>query len=141
MGKFLTPLKVEKITEREWRLTEPLVYDSNTVGVIVVPAGFVTNFGSVPRLPLMYLLFGGIGDEACTPHDHLYSAPHEIIAGSELFVDRCTADRVMRGVIYECLRVDDTNLGGLLKNIGSLGMAWAMWLGVRVGGASHWRTE
>lgn len=138
MGKFLTPLKVEKITEREWMLTDALVYDSATVGVIVVRAGFKTNFGSVPRLPFIYLLFGGVGDEECTLHDHLYSAPHEIISGSGLSVDRRTADRIMRGAIYERLRVDDASLPGILRNAVSLGLAWAMWAGVRVGGGPHW---
>lgn len=140
MGKFLTPLQVEKMSEREWKLTAPLVYDSDTVGVIVVPTGFVTNFGSVPRLPFMYLLFGGVGDEACTVHDWLYS--RRLLVGRDLHrqvLERKTADKIMRGVIYECLRVDDASVSGLFKNLISLGTAWAMWLGVRIGGASHWR--
>lgn len=138
MGKFLSELDVRKASEREWKLLEPLVYNSNTIGIIVVPAGFVTNFGSVPRLPFMYTLFGGVGDEACTLHDWLYTGPHESITGLGLKVDRATADKVLRGVVYECLRVDDSNISGMAHNLISLGVAWAMWVGVRIAGASHW---
>lgn len=138
MGKFLTDLNVKKISEHEWRLIDPLVYNSNTVGVIVVPEGFITNFGSVPRFPLVYLLFGGVGDKACTVHDWLYTKPHRVIAESGKQVARCTADKIMRGVIYECLRGDDETIAGILKNMLSLAAAWAMWAGVRIGGWSHW---
>jgi len=44
MGKFQTSLKAEKLDERSWKLLEPLVYNSDTIGLIVVDAGFVTNF-------------------------------------------------------------------------------------------------
>lgn len=137
MGKFLSELDVSKLSQREWKLREPLVYKSNTVGVIVVPEGFVTNFGSVPRLPLMYMLFGGVGDEACTLHDWLYADPHKPISGG-VSVGRSTADKVLRGVIYECLHVDDSSISGIAHNIISLTIAWSMWAGVRIGGASHW---
>ena len=140
MGKFLSELDASKFSKNEWKLNEPLVYNSNTVGVIVVPEGFVTNFGSVPRLPLMYLLFGGVGDEACTLHDWLYTAPHNPIRCG-VTVDRSTADKVFRGVVYECLRVDDSNISGMAHNLISLGVAWAMWAGVRIGGASHWNVR
>lgn len=139
MGVFLTDLKVKKISEREWELIEPLVYKSNTIGVIVVPDGFVTNFGSVPRLPFMYMLFGGVGDKACTVHDWLYSKKHTPIKKSKITVDRKTADKIMRGVIYECLRVDDSSILGISRNILNLFTAWAMWVGVRIGGSTHWK--
>ncbi len=132
MGKFQSPLRVEKRGEREWVLLEPLIYQSNNVGVIVVDAGFVTNFASVPRLPFMYWLFGGIGDEAATLHDWLYRKEHTQSTGHERQIDRETADKVLRGVIIECLTKDGA---GKLK---AKAIAWAMWAGVRLGGASHW---
>ena len=132
MGKFETKLRVEKIGERCWKLTDPLVYRSDTIGVIIVDTGFVTNFASVPRLPFMYLLFGGVGDEAATLHDWLYRKEHTQSTGHERKIDRATADKVLRGVIIECLTND-----GSSRFMASL-TAWLMWAGVRIGGASHW---
>ena len=146
MGKFQSPLRVEKRGEREWVLLEPLIYQSNNVGVIVVDAGFVTNFGSVPRLPFLYMLFGGVGDEAATLHDWLYRKEHTRHSSRAVYssavlndwkhnnrpVKRETADKVLRGVIIECL-----TRSGLSVWRAKL-TAWAMWAGVRIGGASHW---
>ena len=95
-------------------------------------AGFVTNFASVPRLPLMYWAFGGIGDEAATLHDWLYRKEHTQSTGHERQIDRETADKVLRGVIVECLTKDGTS------KLKAKAIAWAMWAGVRIGGASHW---
>ena len=132
MGKFKTKLRVEKESERCWRLLEPLVYESDTIGTIIVDAGFETNFASVPRLPLMFWAFGGVGDEAATLHDWLYRKDHTQSTGHERVIDRETADKVLRGVIIECLTKDGTSK--LKANL----IAWAMWAGVRIGGASHW---
>jgi len=132
MGKFQTALRVEKESERCWKLLEPLVYNSDTIGLIVVDAGFVTNFASVPRLPFMYMLFGGVGDEAATLHDWLYRKEHTQSTGHERQIDRETADKVLRGVIIECLTKDGKS------KLKAKAIAWAMWAGVRLGGASHW---
>lgn len=132
MGKFQSPLRVQKSDEQEWVLIEPLIYQSNNIGRIVVDAGFVTNFASVPRLPFMYLLFGGVGDEAATLHDWLYRPAHTAFTGGTIKIDRETADKVLRGVIIECLTRSGVSVWrAKLK-------AWAMWVGVRIGGASHW---
>ena len=130
MGKFRTDLVARILNEREWQLAEPLVYESDTVGVIIVPKGFVTNFGSVPRLPFMYMFFGGVGNRACTLHDWLYAPPHEPFTGCGVSVDRKTADKVLRGVIRECMQ----DSWPIIKS----STAWAMWAGVRIGGSSHW---
>lgn len=128
MGKFVTPLRAEKLSERNWELLEALIYKSDTLSdYIVVPKNFVTNFASVPRIPFMYLLFGGIGDEAATLHDWLYSTLCSID------VSRTKADKILRGVIIECLTKD-----GKAKWKAIL-IAYAMWAGVRIGGASHWK--
>lgn len=128
MGKFVTPLRAEKLSERNWELLEALIYKSDTLSdYIVVPKNFVTNFASVPRIPFMYLLFGGIGDEAATLHDWLYSTLCSID------VSRAKADKILRGVIIECLTKD-----GKAKWKAIL-IAYAMWAGVRIGGASHWK--
>lgn len=128
MGKFCSPLIAEKISEHNWKLIAALVYKSDTLDAyIIAPKGFVTNFASVPRLPFMYLLFGGVGDEAATLHDWLYSKE------CSLSISRAVADKILRGVIIECLVKD-----GMAKWRAVL-KAYAMWLGVRLGGASHWK--
>jgi len=146
MGKFLTPLKVEEVSRgglfkrAQYRLTEPLVYLSNTVGVIVVNECEITDFDSTPRVPIFYMLLGDRGKAAAVLHDHLYTVPHERVAGTGLSVDRATADKVLRGATYESLRIDnpETLLDSLI-NIACLGIAWAIWIGVRLGGWAHWK--
>lgn len=72
MAKFITGLVAECITDDKWRLVENLVYESDIAGTITVPAGFETDFASVPRLPIVFML---VGDKAHLPavvHDYLY---------------------------------------------------------------------
>ena len=77
MSYFDQLISVEKIKPRPkplWRLNRDLRYLSELVGdFIVVPQGFVTDFASVPRMPVAFLLTGGKGDEAAVVHDWLYS--------------------------------------------------------------------
>ena len=72
---FLTPLVCQQISEKGngvWMLHEPLRYVSKLLnGVITVEAGFVTDFASVPRLPITWLLAGGVADRAAVVHDLL----------------------------------------------------------------------
>lgn len=80
-SEFLTPLRVEQISDDDWRVTEDFRYRSAVLDrEILVPAGFVTDFASVPRLPVIYLLAGGVAVRPATLHDFLYrsgSAPKE----------------------------------------------------------------
>jgi hypothetical protein len=100
-----------------WRLTAPLVYQSDVAKMtFTVPAGFITDLASVPRIPIAYLLAGGTSNEASVVHDFIYST-HP--------VDRATADAVLK---------EASLLTGVPK-----WRAWLMWAGVRVGGGgSHW---
>lgn len=72
MAKFLTDLVVKDVDDDFWELTAELIYDSDIVGKITVPAGFNTDFASVPRVPLAYWLVGGTADKAAVIHDYLY---------------------------------------------------------------------
>ena len=54
-----------------WRLVQPLIYWSEIRGRIEVPAGFQTDFASVPRLPFCYLFFGDRVHAAAVIHDYL----------------------------------------------------------------------
>ena len=77
---FLTVLNVSLSDDQAadgrgyWVLNHPLVYQSVIAGrVIIVPEGFKTDFSSVPRLPLVYDLFGDTAHPAAVVHDFLYS--------------------------------------------------------------------
>lgn len=73
MAGFLTELRARLIGEDEWALDAPLVYNSDVANMIIrVPNGFVTDFASVPRLPLAYLLTGDTAHKAAVIHDYLY---------------------------------------------------------------------
>ena len=77
MSGFITPLKVEHLDGKYWRLTDPLVYrvsEKNGGGFVTVPAGFITDFLSLP--PFAYSLMGsptGKSGPAGVVHDWLYS--------------------------------------------------------------------
>lgn len=75
-ARYLSPLRLESVApgSKEKVVLAPFVYDSDVLGTrITVPAGFKSDLASVPRLPLAYLLFGGVSEEAAVIHDFLYS--------------------------------------------------------------------
>lgn len=115
MAKFLTDLVVREITDDLWELVEPLMYDSDLILEINVPPKFTTDFGSVPRFPILYASLGNLGNKSSCIHDYLYTNKP---------CDRKTADRIL----LEALRVE--------------GVDWLrrtlIYLGVRIGGRSHW---
>lgn len=120
MARFLSELVTKRAPgsdDRKAILAQPFVFESDKAGVITVPAGFVTDYASVPRLPLAYLLFGGVADEAAVIHDFLYST------GA---VSRKVADAVFLEAMQAC------NVKGWRR--------WPMWLGVRIFGGSHYTT-
>ena len=130
MSMFVSKLTARLIDSQaaqgrgRWELTEPLVYRSDivssmkTVRDIEVPAGFVTDFASVPRLPFLFTLLGGKAHEAAVVHDYLYEKQK---------YRRITSDRIFREAAKVC---------GCTK--------WEctfLYLGVRLGGWFAWRKK
>lgn len=112
-------MDVRKVGRKEWEFTAPLIILVVLDGVtylIRVPPGFKTDFASVPRIPLAFWLFGGIGDYAAGAHDWLYYT-------AEYPRDIC--DAIFREIL---IYVDDA--GETRANL--------MHLGVRVGGAKFY---
>lgn len=73
MAKFITELDARlKDDDTVWVLSVPLIYESDIVGRIRVPARFQTDFASIPRLPLIYSLFGDRAHRESVLHDYLY---------------------------------------------------------------------
>ena len=73
MAKFISELDARlKDDDKVWTLDSPLIYLSDLLGEIVVPAGFETDFASVPRLPIIYTFFGDRAHREAVIHDYLY---------------------------------------------------------------------
>lgn len=70
--QFLTQLRVEVVKDEVYQLTSDFYVLLNGIYELVVPEGFVTDFASVPRLPVVYLAVGNTGHKAAVMHDWLY---------------------------------------------------------------------
>ena len=72
MSKFLTEMDVRCIDDGAWILVSDRCYESDLLGLITVPAGFQTDFASVPRVPVFYMMFGDRAHRESVLHDFLY---------------------------------------------------------------------
>lgn len=131
-SKFLTELDGRWIDDDTFMLLADLKYQSVVLGgVLTIPAGFVTDFASVPRVPFIYEAFGDKAHHESVPHDYLYQK-HEVTIEKEnaqkcgLFVNRPLADQVFK----EALKARKKPLSVVF------GMYW----GVRIGGWNSYRT-
>jgi hypothetical protein len=126
MSEFLTDLYVRRHVvdtssdkRGTWSLTRRFGYRSDLLGAEVwVPRGFVTDFASVPRIPVAFLLAGNSAQEAAVVHDWLYTA-HRV---GKLKVTREMAD----GVFREAALASD--VAGWRAGL--------MYLGVMIGGSA-----
>jgi len=115
MSKFLTELDARlKDDDCTWLLDSPLVYESDLVGKIEVPAGFETDFASVPRVPIAYMLFGDRAHREAVLHDYLYRTDS---------VPQATYSQANE-VFYEAMEL--RGKGWIVRH--------CMWLGVVLGG-------
>jgi len=127
MPRYLTPLDVRLYGPGRWILLAPFSFESDVLGrVLTVPKDFVTDFASVPRLPVAYLVAGNRFPGPATLHDYLYQHPE--------WKDRSGAD----SVLYEACGVSAPEFGifaepGWVKTLA--------WMGVRVGGWAAWRGD
>jgi hypothetical protein len=74
MNTFLGNLDVRLIRDdalEEWMTLAPFGYQNEDL-TINVPAGFVTDFMSVPRIPLVYDILGNRGKRLGVIHDWTY---------------------------------------------------------------------
>lgn len=75
---WLTRIRVEddgfdKSGREVWRLIGPLAFRSARFGTVVVPPDFRTNYASVPRIPLVFLMAGGRASKEAALHDCEYT--------------------------------------------------------------------
>lgn len=72
-AKFLNDLIVQRLKGKTWEVLQDFKYQTPIInGVVKVPSGFVTDFASVPRLPIVYFLTGNTAHKAAVIHDYLY---------------------------------------------------------------------
>jgi hypothetical protein len=69
--RFIGRLVTEGVSSYRWRLVEDFGYESRSGRVFTVPAGFLTDFASVPRLfwPILPLS-DAVYDKAAVIHDY-----------------------------------------------------------------------
>ena len=134
MARFLSKLRVEHAENKDgrddWTLTAALGYLSDLADPgypgsgylleIWAPEGFTTDFSSVPRLPLMYLLAGDSAHAPSVIHDYLYRMWPYRDAGSRKLAD---------AVFLEAMKVVGE----------SAWRRWLMWGAVRIGGYWTWK--
>ena len=121
MAKFLNLLSSDEIGTYKGRtvhkLTRPLVWENGLIRV-TIPIDFETDLASVPRVPIVYLLWGDRAHREAVLHDYLYRL------GAVPVISKEDADWWFREAM-----------------IGQ-GQPWGiyhpMYLGVRLGGASSW---
>jgi hypothetical protein len=108
---------------KTWTLKQELVYETDIGYKIVVPAGFVTDLASVPRL--LWLLWPPFGKytRAAVIHDWLYDLHRK---GGKHY-SRCYADAVLIESMRDCT-VRERDIA-------------CIWLGVRLGGWWAWRPK
>lgn len=125
-SKFLSPLQVECIDDLAysgrgiWRIINAFRYYSALLGFeIAVEPGFLTDFSSVPRAPILYWFCGDRAHLASVIHDWLYHH-HEVCS-----------EQVANAVFHEALAAQ-----GIEKSIID-----NLWLGVALGGRSSWEED
>lgn len=102
-----------------WELLEPMLFESEQFGDVVIPAMFRTNYASVPRMPLIFLLAGDRAHKEAALHDWIYTTRT---------MPREDAD----ALFLEAL---------LLNPLISRPLAYAMHRAVRWFGSSSWTDE
>jgi len=91
-SEFLTPLRTEKLNDGYYKLIDRLTYHSKLCQeIIIVPMGFVTDFASVPRVPIIYSIFGNIGQKPGTLHDFLYREAWPRKIADRILFEACRA--------------------------------------------------
>lgn len=116
MIEFITNPIVEVLDDNVFVLRDDFIvkyYDYT----FIIDAGFLTDFASVPRVPVAYTLFAGRAKKSAVLHDWAYqNKPFSRLECDKMFLCAMEAQ----------------------------GLNWftrqAMYRGVRLGGAAYWNT-
>lgn len=110
--RFLDPLVLEYIDGRNWKVVTEFDYhtDIGSLGIVHVPAGFLTDFASVPRVLWRVLPPTGKYGKAAVVHDYLYRTRGIATKAQadSIFLEAMTAlgvDAVTRHIMYEGVHI------------------------------------
>lgn len=97
-SRFINQLLAAPFGRRDgrttWQLAAPLeFYYAPVRERLTVPAGYVTDFASIPRLPLLWWLMSDYGQPAAVVHDYLCDRKQ---------YPRKFADEVFRAALHAC---------------------------------------
>jgi hypothetical protein len=113
---WLSEFDIRQVDDTYFMLLQDLVYYSKRYKVkITVPSGMVSDGPSVPRVPLLFWLFGHKGKRAAVIHDWLYR---------NSLLPREVCDDIFKEALLESGKFAFTACG--------------MYAGVRVGGWPHY---
>lgn len=119
---FLNILDYMEIGEKDgraiYRLNNPLVYISEKFGKIIIPTFFQTDLASVPRVPIIFMMWGDKAHREAVLHDYLYridSVPNVSFSEANYIFKEAMISRDQPFYIYH-----------------------PMWLGVTLGGKSSY---
>lgn len=140
---FLSDLEVKKVGEDKWMLLSPLEYASPYLDrIIVVPAGFIHDFASVPRAPFAFMLFGDTAHKAAVVHDWLYTTHcHPDAQVNEPYINTGKKGEYVAGSCDISISRKDAD-AVFMEAVTSEESGWRakmMWLGVRLGGGRSWK--
>lgn len=128
MSSFTTPLQLEFIDGRTWRVTAPFDYRLgalDSLESVRVPLGFITDFASIPRGLWNLMPPIGLYGKAAVIHDWLYQ--HQLVT-----IDPANCRLVNRGEADEIL---NEAMGVLCVHRVT---RWLIFAGVRTGGWVSW---
>lgn len=107
MSAFLTDLDV-RVVSGGYRLLAPLLYQSDLLNdTVLVPAGFVTDFASIPRVARILITGHGKDRWAAVVHDYLYSIKHDRKEADSVFLEalECSGVNLLkRRTMYRAVR-------------------------------------
>ena len=115
-------------------LTATVTNDDGTKVDLLAPAAFVTDFCTVPRMPLIYDIFGNIARKAGALHDRLYF---------EAKYPREWCDQVLRAAVF--IQVYSTLIAQGVPSAEATEKANSkaedMYIAVRILGGPHYGTK
>jgi len=130
MSQFTSKLVVEDDDGFPFVLKEPLVYQSDGLRTtLTIPAGFKTDFASIPRVLWNILAPVGSYDRAAVVHDLLYQQAPKVPSADGDFNSPARCSRK---------QADDTLLEAMEVCGTGRVVRWAIYAGVRAGGWKVW---
>jgi hypothetical protein len=139
---FKSDFVTKNINDTWAMLKEDLVFCSSWMKkTFTVKAGFVTDYASVPRLPIIYMLCGGRGKRAATMHDDGYAKQEIPKRCVDLLFFEGMIDTFVQDAILSYS--ESSGLGSFFafwKIVWRFFLAFIMYVGVVFGGWSTWLT-